>query len=112
MCTLLAGAVFVADVGCAPRLPEPAAALEGDPKPEPMAVAYPPPAALPEEVPPAPEDDAAVWLDGHWRWTGDGYRWIEGAWVTPPSGARYRPMTVVRTLDGKLSYYPPRWYGW
>ena len=25
-----------------------------------------------------------VWVPGHYRWTGRGYRWVEGYWVRPP----------------------------
>ncbi len=28
----------------------------------------------------------AVWVDGHWKWTGSQYVWVPGHWVKKPKG--------------------------
>lgn len=73
-----------------------------------MRVPYPPPVALVELVPPQPSDDA-VWIDGHYRWTGSEYDWTAGDWVVPKAGTRYAPPMAVRLNDGVLLYYEGQW---
>jgi hypothetical protein len=93
---------------CAPRVPTPVAGLHsGD---EPAIVPYPPPAAIVEWVPARPAREA-LWLDGHWEWTGTGYAWQGGRWEAPPApGAYYAPATTVRRPNGQLFYFTGRWH--
>jgi hypothetical protein len=28
----------------------------------------------------------AVWISGHWEWTGNQYAWKSGQWIQPPQG--------------------------
>lgn len=72
-------------------------------------VPYPPPAALAELVPPAPNDDA-VWVDGEWEFRGSFYGWRRGGWVLAPRGARYAPWRIVFQRDGRLLFAPGAWY--
>jgi WXXGXW repeat (2 copies) len=44
---------------------------------------YAPPAPRYELVP-APPDDRAIWIPGHWHWTRYAYAWRPGHWVEPP----------------------------
>jgi hypothetical protein len=100
-------AIGVSLGGCAARIPLPAeTSHEGD---TPVVVPYPPPPAQVEMVGPPP-DDAAVWVDGSWRWTGTAWTWTEGEWERPPSGARYAPPIVVRQSNGELVYFPGSWH--
>lgn len=59
-------------------------------------------------MPPKPHDDA-VWVDGEWDWDGNRYRWVRGAWVVPPKGAKVSPWAVTRRDDGQLFYSPSTW---
>jgi len=53
---------------------------------------------------------ALVWADGGWEWSGDRYRWVAGAWVAPPDGAkRARWVIVRREVDGQLFFAPSSW---
>ena len=62
------------------------------------------------EVVPERPSRAAVWVDGSWDWNGDRFRWITGAWVTPPPGARRAPWVLVRReADGQLFFAPALW---
>jgi hypothetical protein len=62
-----------------------------------LAQPYPPPGAViiaPREppppryevIPPPPHHrrDVVVWSPGHWRWTGRGWVWVNGRYVTRP----------------------------
>lgn len=53
----------------------------------------PPPAAY--AVPPAPYA-GAVWIDGHWRWSGARYVWAHGYYVRPRAGYVYVQPRWVR----------------
>jgi len=93
---------------CKARVPTPPiCSHEGD---TPVRVPYPPPAAEVELVGPAP-DDGAIWIDGSWQWTGQGYAWTAGGWQPPAPGAAYAPPSWVRRDDGELVYFPPSWHG-
>ncbi|MFB3777454.1 MAG: hypothetical protein ACE141_07570 [Bryobacteraceae bacterium] len=63
-------AALTTTVGCAVR----GYARYGPPPPPP-----PPPGAM-VRGPHA----GMVWIPGYRRWTGHGYRWVEGRWVRPP----------------------------
>ncbi len=43
----------------------------------------PPPKA---EVKPAAPGPKAIWVAGHWGWTGQKYAWVSGNWVKKPKG--------------------------
>ncbi len=48
----------------------------------------PSPVSEPQEtVPPQPSPNA-VWIRGHYAWTGSGYQWQSGRWEIPPAGTR------------------------
>lgn len=44
-----------------------------------------PPEPIVEERPPAPAPKA-VWVDGYWNWSGSGYVWVKGRWISKPRG--------------------------
>jgi hypothetical protein len=75
------------------------------------AVPYPPPAALVEVVPTAPDADGAAWVDGHWIWRGRYYVWERGGWLVPPEGASYAPWQSLFAKDGRILFAPGTWYG-
>lgn len=51
-----------------------------------------------------------VWADGSWDWGGDRFRWVPGAWLAPPPGAkRARWVIVRREIDGQLFFAPSSW---
>lgn len=76
-----------------------------------MEVPYPPPAALVEVVPEQPDNDDAVWLDGHWVWRGRYYVWQRGGWVIPPENGAYATWQSVLAKDGRIVFAPSAWYG-
>lgn len=105
--TALVACAFLLHAACASRIPV-AKRTQGRSESY-VAVPLPPPPLRPEHVPPKPDGDA-VWVDGEWDWDGARYRWTNGAWVVPPSGARLAPWAVVRREDGQLFYAPSVWY--
>lgn len=48
----------------------------------------PAPVSEPEENIPQQPSANAVWIRGHYVWTGDGYTWQPGRWEVPPAGTR------------------------
>jgi len=46
----------------------------------------PAPVSQPQEYPPPQPSVNAVWVRGHYEYTGSGYRWEPGRWETPPAG--------------------------
>jgi hypothetical protein len=94
---------------CSSSLPTPPATAH--PKRAFMEVPYPPPAALVEVVPERPEDDAAVWLDGHWIWRGRYYVWHRGGWLIPPENGAYATWQSLLAKDGRIVFAPGAWYG-
>lgn len=95
-------------VGCGgPSLPrpDPAPVLSADYVEVPFAPRVPPV----EIVPPRPSREA-VWVDGAWDFNGDRFRWVSGAWVVPPAGARRAPWAIVRrAADGQMFFAPAVW---
>ncbi|MCS6799206.1 MAG: hypothetical protein NZ898_11885 [Myxococcota bacterium] len=52
----------------------------------------PPPPVRSETPPSVPPVAGAVWIAGHWQWSGSGWIWVEGSWRLPPRlGLRWRP---------------------
>ena len=48
----------------------------------------PAPVSEPQEaIPPQPAQNA-IWIRGHYAYTGNGYQWQPGRWEIPPPGAR------------------------
>ncbi|MCK4596573.1 YXWGXW repeat-containing protein [bacterium] len=47
------------------------------------------PPALKAEVRPARPASGAVWVGGHWKWTGHKYTWVSGHWEKKPRGATW-----------------------
>jgi len=86
-----------------PRGPHPVDAAQFD------SVEYPPPPAKAELVPPAPEADGCVWLDGHWEWVGRRWQWTRGEWIIPPPGCYFAPPNMY-WVGSNLSYLRPHWY--
>ena len=76
-----------------------------------IEVPYPPPAALVETVPNRPEEDDAVWVDGHWIWRGRYYVWQRGGWLVPPDGASYATWQSLLAKDGRIVFATGQWYG-
>lgn len=46
------------------------------------------PVSEPQENIPQQPSANAVWIRGHYVWTGDGYTWQPGRWEVPPAGTR------------------------
>jgi hypothetical protein len=98
---------LVLGLGCSSSLPKPKAGPVPDDAL--IEVPYPPPAARVEDIPKQakPSD---VWIDGQWDWTGRDWRWIDGAWMTPPAAdAYFTPWTTKRERNGHLLFAPAAW---
>jgi hypothetical protein len=102
----LAVPCVVLSLGCSSGLPLPPEAKH--PARAFIEVPYPPPAALVETVPEAPED--CVWVDGHWIWRGRYYVWQRGGWLRPPPEVGYATWQSVFSRDGRLLFAPGAWY--
>jgi hypothetical protein len=102
------GLVLVALGGCSGSLPQPDRTRHT--RDTYLPVPYPPPAGLAETVPPPPERDGAVWIDGEWVFHGSTYVWQRGGWVYPPPGARYAPWRALYQKNGRLWLAPGTWY--
>jgi hypothetical protein len=74
-----------------------------------VEVPYPPPAALVEVVPDAPDRDS-VWVDGNWVWRGRHYVWQRGGWVHAPEHGAYATWQAHLASDGRLLFAPGAWY--
>ena len=73
-----------------------------------IEVPYPPPAARVETIPPH-DSTGEVWIDGQWQWDGSDWRWLPGAWTSPPKDAYFTPWTTRRDRDGRLLFAPAAW---
>lgn len=70
----------------------------------------PPPVEIVPRRPASADPGALVWADGAWDWSGDRFRWVPGAWVAPPPGAKRVRWTIVRReVDGQLFFAPSAW---
>jgi len=50
----------------------------------------------------------AIWINGHWAWTGTDYVWVSGRWTYARVGYRYvQPRYVLR--DDYWVYRPGVW---
>ena len=70
----------------------------------------PAPVSEPQEnVPPQPSANA-VWIRGHYTYTGSGYQWQSGRWEVPPAGARqYIGPTWQPAANGGYVYVHGHW---
>jgi hypothetical protein len=108
---LIGAAALCAVASCGSSLPTPRAGTPPAQNREYVDVAYPPPAAQVEVVPPSPEP-GAVWVDGEWSWQGKRWAWEPGCWVlAPQKDAYYAGWTIaVRPEDGMMRYSPGSWH--
>lgn len=75
-----------------------------------VAVDSLPPPALPEEIPPRPEDQShLVWTDGCWEWSIGRWIWVRGGWVEAPQGGAHYPGKIAVGPDGGLIWTPCTW---
>ncbi|HEX2735771.1 MAG TPA: hypothetical protein VHM70_29430 [Polyangiaceae bacterium] len=75
-----------------------------------VSVPYPPPAALAETVPPRPDRQGVVWLDGEWIFRADSYVWRRGGWVVAPPEGRFAAWQTRYRKDGRLELASSSWY--
>ncbi len=71
----------------------------------------PPPTKV--EVIPLARRRNCRWLDGHYIWAGQAWRWQKGRWVRPPGGCYYAPPTTryEKTERGTmLIHRPGAWF--
>jgi hypothetical protein len=75
-------------------------------------VSSPPPAPVsePQEtIPPQPAQNA-VWIRGHYVYTGSGYQWEAGRWEIPPPGARtWVPASWQPAANGGYVFVRGHW---
>lgn len=102
---VFAALVFASLLGCAGSQPTPEIGTHA--RSDFMQVDYPPPAALVEVVPAAP-NATAVWVDGHWRWRGRYWVWRRGGWVDP-HGLVYAPSELRYRNNGRMLYSESSW---
>jgi hypothetical protein len=91
---------------CSSSLPRPPAGLV--PTSDMIEVPYPPPPGRVEIIPPK-KTAGQVWIDGQWEWDGNGWKWREGAWSTPPPNAYFTPWMTKRRADGQLLFARAEW---
>ncbi len=61
----------------------------------------PSPTSQPQEAVPPQPSPGTIWIPGHYEYTGAGYAWQPGQWVTPPSqGASWVPPSWQRQANG------------
>ena len=106
--TALAALLVISVPACAGSLPSPATTEH--PLAAFVEVPYPPPAALAETVPEAPERGGVVWLDGEWIYRGRAFAWRRGGWVVPPPSGRFAPWQSWYRRDGRLMLARGTWY--
>ena len=70
----------------------------------------PAPVSEPQEsIPPQPSANA-VWIRGHYEYTGSGYQWQPGRWEVPPAGARnYIGPSWQTAANGGYVYVRGHW---
>ena len=84
-----------------------------------LAGCVPPPPPGPPPVPPLqpetmgkppPTGDALIWQPGHWVWTGSGYGWIQGEFVSAAGhGVMWMPGYWAQAPDGSYIWQPAHW---
>ncbi|HEX9619616.1 MAG TPA: hypothetical protein VF989_05755 [Polyangiaceae bacterium] len=76
------------------------------------AAPYPPPPAKVEHIATDP-GEPCVWRDGYYRWEGQRWVWLEGAWEVPQSGCTWsapRGLWLPTSGRGEFIYTEPGWY--
>jgi WXXGXW repeat (2 copies) len=70
----------------------------------------PVPALLPDPMSKPPVTGVPlVWQPGHWDWTGSGYVWSQGEWVSPAGqGQLWMHGWWMQTPSG-WAWQPPHW---
>ncbi len=63
-------------------------------------VSVPPPPAR-SEIRPVKPFTNAVWVSGHWEWSGNEYVWRSGQWIQPASGNRSGSGNWKKNAAGK-----------
>jgi hypothetical protein len=79
--------------------------------PDPLAfilVPRPPP-VVPVEIQPRQPVKTAIWVEGHWLWAGDRWRWKDGGWLVPPEGASLSSWVYSYGEDGRVRFWPATW---
>ena len=70
----------------------------------------PSPVSEPHENPPPQPSPNAMWIRGHYVYTGNGYQWEPGRWEVPPPGARsYVQPSWQRAANGGYVYVRGHW---
>lgn len=67
-----------------------------------------PPPAVRTEVATAPPYEGAVWVPGHWRWTGTTHVWEPGYWQAPREGWVWENQRWTRRGE-RWVYVPGYW---
>ena len=72
---------------------------------------YPTPPAPQAEVIPKPpvSEEAQIWQPGHWDWTGGGYAWTSGLWVTQTGHGRNWQEGHWSNRTGAWVWEPAHW---
>jgi hypothetical protein len=102
--------------GCGRSLPQPELATHPEAS-EWIPIDYPPPPARPEHIDQELAEQRAtqgcVWIDGHYRFQGRGWRWVSGGFYRPPEGCGYAPAVttwIAEKRGDQLYYRAPGWY--
>jgi hypothetical protein len=70
----------------------------------------PAPVSEPRENPPPQPSQNALWIRGHYEYTGSGYQWQPGRWEVPPPGSRgYVPASWQPAANGGYVYVRGHW---
>ncbi len=68
------------------------------------------PVSEPYENPPPQPSPQAVWIRGHYDYTGSGYQWVSGRWEVPPPGSRgYVPGQWQSASNGGYVFVRGHW---
>jgi len=72
----------------------------------------PPPPPLQPEVmgKPPVTNTPLIWQPGHWNWTGNGYAWAPGEFVSAGGhGTMWQPGFWAQAPDGTWAWLPAHW---
>jgi hypothetical protein len=71
-----------------------------------VVAGQPPPS--PAEPVPAPPYAGAVWIQGHYDWSAEGWVWLPGSYVRPRAGHRWVAPRYERDAE-RVRYTPGHW---
>lgn len=74
----------------------------------PVTAVPPPPPVSEESRPPAPSP-TAVWVAGHYQWTGQSWSWLAGSWTIPPLEGAIWVAPVEISIGGRFVSRPGTW---